>query len=414
MDMGLVERANDYPSRSAWSCTEAGMAKLSVRQSLSRPRPVLRCYRDDKDFLNYTKFELLDTMVQRGWELKLVQKGTKRSTLQPYVAGGAMVMHVSETHEPLPQWRMRAHLSVEDGLCEGPLEPLAREAVYRALVDPDYQLGDASRALSDRPFTSGKRRGPRAKAASRAGPAIVAPPGPVAALDDKHPTEEGSDNAEDGSETMSGDEAIEEDEDDHDDRRDDGPRRPAAPPLVPDGEPPGVRAPPPLEGVPPTQRHSVPGARPPWSAWHVVDWWPFFSTWKHPRRDSTASWQETCKMQGGGSMCLYSNGCEGCRRTWILIEVGDDPTNDDALRILRRLKLWCVAAHPMLQELRGDIDVCVGDGHKQLPRTFGYAEADSMSDDDLERLRAEVVEMFAPAALKPESAPDRRVRQRTE
>ena len=116
-------------------------------------------------------------------------------------------MHVSETHESLPQWRMRTHLSVQDSLCERPLEPLAAEGAYRTLVDPDYEPGDASRALSDRPFTSRKRRGPRAKAASRAGLAIVAPPGPVAALDDEHPTEDGSDNAEDGSGAMSGDEA---------------------------------------------------------------------------------------------------------------------------------------------------------------------------------------------------------------
>lgn len=59
-----------------------------------------------------------------------------------------------------------------------------------------------------------------------------------------------------------------------------------------------------------------------------------------------------------------------CRRTRSLLTDNNDPSSEDSAEIIRRLKIWAVAAYP--QYNHSGIDVVSAADHKSLPHNYGY------------------------------------------
>ena len=358
--MELVDLVARTETRSVWRLTEQALQYLRSVVTLKLPKPIFVCSRTDEDWEQYTLFEMWLTLDADGWHIQGLAARQKRSTVPAFAGGEApKTLYLESSVRVLPRWRMVAHLLAGRGQLQTPLAAFLLESAYKDLVFPeralrranmervrDLQAFGGTEAQSEGERNDGENAGSdsdegqasqaedeegeaaEVEAQQLEGTDLVPPPSSTSSSSSSSSTSSSKSSSSDSS--SSGDEAA-------------------------------------ASG---TQRN------PEVFAWGNGS---FDFTWKAAKGKNHAAWQVRCRLHA-------VSGLE-CRRTRSLETTSADPTSPDSQKIIRRLKMWCLAAHPELQQIGGGNNVEAAESHKHLPRRFAYDLADNMfGDEELERL----------------------------
>ena len=105
---GFVVKTYNYPDRSGWRFTEAGMSILKGLVKLVNRKAVFKCHRTDQDYETFTVFELWDMMIAKGWDFEVVagKRAARAAGLVPYSKDGVQKLCVRTSVEKLPFWCM--------------------------------------------------------------------------------------------------------------------------------------------------------------------------------------------------------------------------------------------------------------------------------------------------------------------
>ena len=90
--------------------------------------------------------------------MSILSKRARRGEVKPYAIGEPKVLWVREGAKCFSRESLVAHLSVEDGLLPGPLEPLQKASYYLALISPE-KVKDRDKALVVRGVGRSRGRG---------------------------------------------------------------------------------------------------------------------------------------------------------------------------------------------------------------------------------------------------------------
>ena len=130
------------------------MDSLQCWQAASSPKYVFTCRRANSNLQELSHFELLSTMLSRGWDVQVVKSSKRRNTLKEYSASEDKVFYVRASCTTLPKYAMMAHLFVEDGQLRGPLQALQPEQLYKDILFPRQEaMRRVSRSLRRPAFT---------------------------------------------------------------------------------------------------------------------------------------------------------------------------------------------------------------------------------------------------------------------
>lgn len=138
---GLVCCLADAADLSKWMLTDAGCQRLQFRLRLTQPRFIMH-HRRSLPLQEMTTYELIDFLIQRGWELNALPPRFQTKSLEPYVRGGPKVAYVAAGAKTIHHNYMLLLALAEQGKHAGPVMHCGPAKEYAVSVRSALKPGD--------------------------------------------------------------------------------------------------------------------------------------------------------------------------------------------------------------------------------------------------------------------------------